>query len=98
MMNDFSKLDAQTAEGALATVAAHEILAHEIHAHIESMNQTTKHNLTCALFSSAHIALAGVSFRFVNSIERESGNGHTFNVKGVTDEGVTVTVYVETVD
>lgn len=62
------------------------------------MYHTTKFNLQQALFAGVPIKLAGVTFIMVNSIELESGTRHSFNVTGISDEGVTVTVCVATLD
>lgn len=62
------------------------------------MNKTSKYNLTLALFGGFGLTLAGVRFVSVISIERESGNGNTYNVTGYTQSGERATVYVETID
>lgn len=62
----------------------------------------TKHQLANALFattlSGGAIRINLTVFTGISSIERESGNGHTFNVKGYGIDGKEHTVFVQTID
>jgi len=91
MVNDFASLDAQDALSFFAKVASHEPSTYN-----HPMTKTTKRALEAALFEKAPITLGNVRFAVVNSVEKESGSGYTFNVSGITDKGERATVYVET--
>jgi hypothetical protein len=63
---------------------------------------TTKNQLSNALFATSlacgAIKLGHIELTGVLSIERESGNGKTFNVTGYNLQGEKVTVFCSTID
>lgn len=68
---------------------------------ISNFKTITKNQLANALFSTSAqtpIRIGNVEFSALCSIERESGNGHTFNVVGYALGLGKITAFVTTID
>lgn len=68
----------------------------ESHLAFYNFGKVRKTELFAAFEQGRAITLKGLSFRVINSIEREDGSNQSYNVTGITELGRKVTIHVYT--